>query len=167
MWNRCIAVRYLSTLICAIMFINILYQAISQSAQSKGALSRKSLTSYFTCFPLPMALNRLLSPIKKVKAPWGGKERYVLRNYSALEQQMGQKKKKFPVTFNLKNYASFHLFMSPPISTKMIIRRIMYWNYDYVTCFFSVWNKEETRWMLKGSFIYQRWAGWHLNVFVL
>ena len=41
-----------------------------------------------------MALNRLLSPIKKVKAPRGGKERYVLRNYSALEQQMGQKKKK-------------------------------------------------------------------------
>ena len=52
MWNRCIAVRYLSTLICAIMFINILYQAISQSAQSKGALSRKSLSVAHLLFHL-------------------------------------------------------------------------------------------------------------------
>ena len=97
-------------------------------------------------------------------------ERYVLRNYSALKQKMGQQKNnKFPVTFNLKNYSYFHLSTSPPISTKMIIRRIMCWNCDYVTCFFSVWNKKRIR--------IRRWAGclliffsfwslyWEINVF--
>ena len=32
-----------------------------------------------------------------------------------------------------------------PVSKKIIIRRILYSNYSYVTCFCSVWNKEEKR----------------------
>ena len=53
-------VGYLSTLVCAIVFINILYQTLSQPRQSKSRCtkvnlarqgsSQTSLNCYFTCF---------------------------------------------------------------------------------------------------------------------
>ena len=70
---------------------------------------------------------------------------------------------KIDVLFYLHWNLSGEIF---PVSKKIIMRPIMYLNYNYVTCFCSVWSKEETRWMLKGSYFYLRWEGWRLNVFL-